>query len=283
MKRMVLSQDVISAFITQQRQDEKSKATLEKYNRDILAFYSFLPEDKRVDKEKVIDYKTHLIEADYAVASINSMLVAVNSILAYMGAYECRVRLIKQQRQSFCDKKKELTREEYFNLVETAQKRGNMQLALILQTICATGIRVSELRFITAEAVYLGHAKIINKGKHRMVFLPQKLCQILKKYLKKQKRTAGAVFTTRTGRPLDRSNIWREMKSLCQSAGVEPGKVFPHNLRHLFARTYYTLEHDLSRLADILGHSSINTTRIYTMESGLVHSRQISRMGLIIT
>jgi len=153
MKRMVLSQDVISAFITQQRQDEKSKATLEKYNRDILAFYSFLPEDKRVDKEKVIDYKTHLIEADYAVASINSMLVAVNSILAYMGAYECRVRLIKQQRQSFCDKKKELTREEYFNLVETAQKRGNMQLALILQTICATGIRVSELQYITVQAL----------------------------------------------------------------------------------------------------------------------------------
>lgn len=178
MKRMVLSQDVISAFITQQRQDEKSKATLEKYNRDILAFYSFLPEDKRVDKEKVIDYKTHLIEADYAVASINSMLVAVNSILAYMGAYECRVRLIKQQRQSFCDKKKELTREEYFNLVETAQKRGNMQLALILQTICATGIRVSELQYITVQALRRQEAQVSCKGKIRRILIPKALCNM---------------------------------------------------------------------------------------------------------
>lgn len=182
MKRMVLSQDVISAFITQQRQDEKSKATLEKYNRDILAFYSFLPEDKRVDKEKVIDYKTHLIEADYAVASINSMLVAVNSILAYMGAYECRVRLIKQQRQSFCDKKKELTREEYFNLVETAQKRGNMQLALILQTICATGIRVSELQYITVQALRRQEAQVSCKGKIRRILIPKALCIRLSKY-----------------------------------------------------------------------------------------------------
>ena len=201
MKRMVLSQDVISAFITQQRQDEKSKATLEKYNRDILAFYSFLPEDKRVDKEKVIDYKTHLIEADYAVASINSMLVAVNSILAYMGAYECRVRLIKQQRQSFCDKKKELTREEYFNLVETAQKRGNMQLALILQTICATGIRVSELQYITVQALRRQEAQVSCKGKIRRILIPKALCIRLSKYCKERSICKGSVFVSRNGCP----------------------------------------------------------------------------------
>lgn len=167
--------------------------------------------------------------------------------------------------------------------MDAAQRAGDERLALILQTICATGIRVSELRFISAEAVRSGRSEVFNKGKRRTVFLPDRLRRLLKAYLKKQKITAGAVFVTRTGRPLDRSNIWRAMKALCESAGVEPSKVFPHNLRHLFARAYYALEKDLARLADILGHSSINTTRIYTMERGTVHARQISRMGLVIT
>ena len=153
----------------------------------------------------------------------------------------------------------------------------------MLQTICATGIRVSELRFITAEAVAAGRAEVANKGKRRVVFLPEKLRRLLKNYLRAQKKTAGAVFTTRTGKPLDRSNIWRDMKALCRSAGVAPGKVFPHNLRHLFARTYYAAEKDLSRLADILGHSSVNTTRIYTAESGAVHAQQVERLGLVLT
>ena len=156
-------------------------------------------------------------------------------------------------------------------------------LSLVMQTICATGIRVNELQYITVQAVRAGRAEIANKGKHRIVFLPAKLCRLLEKYLHKQHITAGAVFVTRTGKPLDRSNIWREMKALCESAGVEPGKVFPHSLRHLFARTYYSLEKDLSRLADILGHSSVSTTRIYTAESGHVHARQLERLGLIIT
>ena len=179
--------------------------------------------------------------------------------------------------------RRELTRAEYIRLVEAAEREGNQRLSLVLQTICATGIRVSELRFITAEAVSVGRAEIFNKGKRRVVFLPDKLQRLLKKYLREQKKTAGAVFTTRTGKPLDRSNIWRDMKKLCESANVEPGKVFPHNLRHLFARTYYSLEKDLSRLADILGHSSVNTTRIYTVESGTVHAQQVARLGLVLT
>ena len=168
-------------------------------------------------------------------------------------------------------------------LVRAADGMGNRRLSLVVQTICATGIRVSELKFITVDAVRTGHTEINNKGKRRTIFLPGKLRRMLSKYIKETHKIEGAVFTTRNGKPLDRSNIWRDMKALCESAGVEPDKVFPHNLRHLFARTYYGIEKDLSRLADILGHSSVNTTRIYTMESGAVHAHQIERLGLIIT
>lgn len=223
------------------------------------------------------------LSADHAPATVNSMLVAVNGFLRFMGWHALTVRLLKIQRPLFREEQRELSKAEYARLVDAAQRAGDERLALILQTICATGIRVSELRFISAEAVCSGRAEVCNKGKRRTVFLPDRLRRLLKAYLKKQKITAGAVFVTRTGRPLDRSNIWRAMKALCKSAGVEPSKVFPHNLRHLFARAYYALEKDLARLADILGHSSINTTRIYTMESGAVHARQISRVGLVIT
>ncbi len=211
------------------------------------------------------------------------MLAAVNGFLSFMGWRELIVKPLKIQRSFFYDEKRELTRAEYTRLVNAARKRGNQRLFLILQTICATGIRVSELQMITADAVQTGRAEIVNKGKRRIIFLPVKLCKILQKYLRAQKITSGAVFVTRSGRPLDRSNIWREMKALCGAAGVKPGKVFPHNLRHLFARTYYTLEKDLSRLADILGHTSIDTTRIYTAESGFVHAKQLERMDLLIT
>lgn len=210
------------------------------------------------------------------------MLAALNSFLGFAGFGELAVKQLKIQKPLFLDEGRELTRAEYTRLVQAAKRQENERLALILQTICATGIRVSELKAITAEAVCSGRAEICNKGKRRTVFLPEKLRRLLKKYLHRQKKTTGPVFTTRTGRPLDRSNIWRDMKALCESAGVEPGKVFPHNLRHLFARTYYTLERDLSRLADILGHSNVNTTRIYTAESGCVHARQMERMGLVV-
>ena len=193
------------------------------------------------------------------------------------------MRQLKIQKAGFCDKNLELSRAEYARLVAAAREGGCERLSLVIQTICATGIRVSELRFITAEAIRTGRAEVSNKGKRRTVFLPNQLRQVLGGYLQKQKRTAGAVFVTRTGEPLDRSNIWRDMKRLCSQAGVAPEKVFPHNLRHLFARTYYSKEKDLSRLADLLGHSSVNTTRIYTMESGGVHAKQMERLGLVLT
>lgn len=242
---------------------------------------------KRLDNFSITKHETLTpilwVPASHAPATVNSILAAVNGFFRFMGWKDIAVKLLKIQKALFCDERRELTRAEYARLVSAAQKVGNERLSLVMQTICATGIRVSELRFITVEAVTTGRAEICNKGKRRTVFLPGRLRRLLRKYLQKQKKTAGAVFTTRTGRPLDRSNIWRDMKALCESADVEPGKVFPLNLRHLFARTYYSLEKDLSRMADILGHSSVNTTRIYTVESGGVHQRQLERMGLIIT
>ena len=242
---------------------------------------------KRLDNFSITKHETLTpilwVPASHAPATVNSILAAVNGFFRFMGWKDIAVKLLKIQKALFCDERRELTRAEYARLVSAAQKVGNERLSLVMQTICATGIRVSELRFITVEAVTTGRAELCNKGKRRTVFLPGRLRRLLRKYLQKQKKPAGAVFTTRTGRPLDRSNIWRDMKALCESADVEPGKVFPLNLRHLFARTYYSLEKDLSRMADILGHSSVNTTRIYTVESGGVHQRQLERMGLIIT
>lgn len=271
----------IDRFTCYLREQERSPATIQKYTHDLTALTEYL-DGGPLTKAALIGWKEHLTET-YAPASVNSMLAAVNSFLRYMGWQELAVKPLKIQRPLFCDERKELTRDEYTRLVDAARRRGGERLALVLQTICATGIRVSELRFVTARAVHLGRAEVNNKGKRRTVLLSGKLCRLLKKYLKKQKITAGAVFVTRTGQPLDRSNIWREMKALCESAGVEPGKVFPHNLRRLFARTYYGRERDLSRLADILGHASVNTTRIYTAESGRVHARQIEGLGLVVT
>ena len=288
----------IRRYVLYLREQERAPATIQKYVHDLTALLDYL-DGAPVTKAALIGWKEALA-ADHAPASINSMLAALNTFLRFIGLEDCRVpavngflawmgwgtlavKLLKLQKALFLDEHKELTRSEYTRLVHAAQREGNQRLSLVLQTICATGIRVSELRFITAEAVQSGREEITNKGKRRTVFLPDKLRRLLRDYLKAQKKTAGAVFTTRTGRPLDRSNIWRDMKALCESAGVEPGKVFPHNLRHLFARTFYSMEKDLSRLADILGHSSVNTTRIYTAESGLVHARQVERMGLVLT
>ena len=189
---------------------------------------------------------------------------------------------LKIQRDFYTKPEKELTHAEYGRLIRAAQKKQNDRLALLLQTICATGIRVSELKFITVDAMCTGRATVDCKGKTRTVFLPKELCRILRHYCKKQNIEKGSIFCTSSGTPLDRTNIWRDMKSLCKSAGVEPGKVFPHNLRHLFARTYYQLEKDLSRLADLLGHSSLTTTRIYTMESGIEHEKLLNRMNLVL-
>ena len=264
-----------------------SDAIVALYQDETARITSVFLTTKRLDDFGITKHETLTlvlrVPTSHAPATVNSILAAVNGFFRFMGWKDIAVKLLKIQKALFCDERRELTRAEYARLVSAAQKVGNERLSLVMQTICATGTRVSALRFITVEAVTTGRAEICNKGKRRTVFLPGRLRRLLRKYLQKQKKTAGAVFTTRTGRPLDRSNIWRDMKALCESADVEPGKVFPLNLRHLFARTYYSLEKDLSRMADILGHSSVNTTRIYTMESGGVHQRQLERMGLIIT
>lgn len=277
----ILAQEAIERYVAHLRERERADNTISKYRHDLDALYKWL-DGKVLTKAKMIEWKEHLVVV-YAAASVNSMLAAVSGFFDFMNWRELIVKPLKIQKSLFCDEGRELTKDEYVRLVEAARRDGNERLALILQTICATGIRISELKFITAEAVYTGRAEVNNKGKLRTVFLPDRLCSLLKKYLQKEGRRNGAVFVTRTGKTLDRSNIWRDMKKLCESAGVDSGKVFPHNLRHLFARTYYSLEKDLSRLADILGHSNVSTTRIYTVESGKIHAHQIGRMGLVIT
>ena len=271
----------IDAFAAHLREQERSAATIQKYVHDVQNLAIFLA-GRAVSKGLLLEWKEELLE-NYAPASVNSMLAAVNRFLAFCGLGSLRLRPLKIQRALFLPEEKELTRAEYVRLVQAAERRENERLSLVIQTICATGIRASELKCITAEAVQSGRAEVSNKGKRRAVFLPDKLCRLLRAYLRKQKITAGAVFLSKNGRPLDRSNIWRDMKALCESAGVAPSKVFPHNLRHLFARTFYALEKDLSRLADILGHSSVNTTRIYTAESGAVHARLLGRLNLVVT
>ncbi len=266
------------AFLAEQ---EKSPATLGQYAHSLRRLTGFL-QGGPLTKAATIAWKESLTR-QYAPASVNAMLAAANGLFAFYGWAHCRVRPLKIQKDLFCRTENELSEGEFARLVCAARQCGNQRLVLMLQTLCTTGIRVSELQFITAEAVRQGRAAICCKGKRRVVFLPKKLRRVLQKFLHKQKRTAGAVFVTKTGKPLDRSNIWREMKRLCKLANVAPGKVFPHNLRHLFARTFYSMEKDLSRLADILGHSSTNTTRIYMVESGAAHARQVERMSVFVT
>lgn len=267
-------------FTNYLRQEERSMNTISKYIRDLNLFFSYLGE-KKIDKTIMLEWKESL-SITHAPTSINSMLAAVNKFLEWDGLGTCKVKPLKIQKQIFVKPEKELTREEYLRLVKTAEKESNKRLALIIQTICATGIRVSELKFITAEAVKTGRAMVNCKGKTRVVFLPKDLCQLLKHYCREQRIERDMIFRTKTGKAIDRTNIWRDMKSLCRGAGVKPEKVFPHNLRHLFARSYYQLDRDLVRLADLLGHSSLSTTRIYTMESGAEHLRGIERLGLIL-
>ena len=278
---LTISPALVEKYAAYLREQERSPATVEKYVHDLTALAVFLA-GRSISKGALLEWKETLIE-NYAPASVNNKLAAVNGFLSFCGMGALRLRKLKIQKALFLSEEKELTKAEYIRLVKAAEQTENERLSLVIQTICATGIRVSELRFITAEAVQCGRAEVSNKGKRRVIFLPDKLRRLLKTYLQKQKFTAGAVFLSKNGRPLDRSNIWRDMKKLCESAGVEPSKVFPHNLRHLFARTFYSIEKDLSRLADILGHSSVTTTRIYTAESGAAHARQIGRLGLVVT
>ena len=259
--------------------EEKSEATLEKYIRDVETFVSWLG-GETLNKLKVLEYKRYLI-SKYAPSSVNSMLSSLNGFFAYIGELGLKVKNIKIQKQIFAKNEKDLTKEEYYRLLAEAKSKGNRKLYLILQTLCATGIRVSELCTINAESLKCGRTQVNIKGKLRVILIPDKLCEMLKAYASEQKITSGCIFVTKTGKPLDRSNIWRMMKSLCKSAGVDNKKVFPHNLRHLFARTFYSIEKDIVRLADILGHSSVNTTRIYTMETWEICRRQIQKLGLL--
>lgn len=281
MKGRILTNETIKDFEIFLREEEKSENTIQKYLHDVRAFIVFAS-GSEITKEMVITYKNKLINENYAVRSINSMLASLNSLFAFSGWSDCKVKSIKLQRQVYCPEEKELTKTEYMRLVNTAKQKGNERLNLILQTICGTGIRVSELQFITVEAIKNGEAIVSLKGKTRSVFIVKELRKKLLRYAAEQEIKSGAIFITRTGKPMSRTNIWREMKNLCEQANVNPSKVFPHNLRHLFARTFYGIEKDIAKLADILGHSSINTTRIYIISTGTEHRKRMENMRLVI-
>ena len=274
-----LSEESILAFRDNLILEEKSIYTTEKYLRDVCAFFRFAGA-KPVTKELVMDYKKALVGAGYAACSVNSMLASVNSLLSFLGWGDCRVKNLRVQRQTYCAEEKELSKAEYLRLLEASGK--NTQLSIVLQTICGTGIRVSELRYFTVEAVQHGRITVSCKSKTRTILVPGKLKNLLLNYARQHRITTGPILLGRNGKPLDRSSIWRQMKQLCKSADVAPSKVFPHNLRKLFARTFYGIEKDIAKLADILGHSSINTTRIYIMTTGAEHRRKIERLGLVI-
>ena len=277
MERRVHYEAEIRRFEQYMIEEEKSAATIEKYLRDIHCFCVFLA-DRPIGKEETIAYKEYLA-GRYAPASVNSMLIALNCFLRFIGMQDYCVKCLKIQRQIFCNEDKELTKQELHRLVKAA---GNTRLALVIQTICGTGIRVSELQYITAEAVRAGKAVVTCKNKTRVIFIPTSIQKLLKPYMKRSGITAGAIFVTRSGKPLNRRNIWRDMKALCERAGVSQNKVFPHNLRHLFARTFYSLEKDIVHLADLLGHSSVDTTRIYTMETGDGHRLRLERVEKLL-
>ena len=281
MDTRIISDKCISDFRRNLILDEKSPLTVEKYLRDLYFFRSFI-KDMPVTKTSVIGYKQYLISRDYAVSSINSMLSSLNSFFTFAGWHELKVKVIRTQKKVYCSEEKEITKAEYERLIRAAERKGDTRLSLVIQTICSTGIRVSELRCITVESLEKGEAFVTLKGKNRTVFIVSNLKKKLEAFVKKEGITSGPVFVTRSGHPLARTNIWRDMKSICSFAGIDPGKVFPHNLRHLFARLFYSMEKDIAKLADILGHSSINTTRIYIISTGTEHRRYLENMRLII-
>ena len=281
MEKRKLTPKRIAAFEQRLQAEERAAGTVEKYLRDLRAFAVWL-EGRPVTKEASSAWKERLLAGRYAPVTVNSMLAAVNTFFRFAGWEDCQVRFLKIQRRTFQDPGRELTRAEYERLLAAARALGRERLALLLETICATGIRVSEVKYITVETLGLGRAEISLKGKIRTILLPGKLCRKLLKYAKGKKITSGEVFLTKGGKSLSRKQIWAEMKRLCAHAGVEPGKVFPHNLRHLFARTFYRASRDVAKLADILGHSSMETTRIYLLSTGAEHQRQLERLGLVL-
>ena len=279
MKQRIISQKIIREFADYLIKEEKSSATCEKYLRDVKRFWEFSG-GKFITKELMMVWKQSLIDTGYAVRSINSMLASVNSLLNFLNWKDCKVKNIRMQRQIYCSEDRELRKGEYLQLLEASQR--DPQMNMVIQTICATGIRVSELRYFTVEAVSQQTICVNCKGKIRTIMIPGKLRKMLLKYAKQVGIVSGVIFTGKNKKPLDRSVIWRKMKEICKKAGIRDSKVFPHNLRKLFAYTFYQIEKDIVKLADILGHSSINTTRIYIMTTGLEHRRKMEKMGLII-
>lgn len=279
MKQITIS--MLKAYEEFLRQEERGMATITKYICDVQDFSVWIGE-QAVTKDNAAAWKAHLQEAGYAVATVNAKLSALNGFFRFAGWEECRVRLLKVQRRIFCSESRELTVQEYEQLVRTAQALGRERLALLMEAVCATGIRVSEVRYITVEAARTGRTDISLKGKIRTILLPGKLCRKLLKYAKQRNIISGEIFLTRTGRSLSRKQIWAEMKALCILADVEPSKVFPHNLRHLFARVFYRSCKDLAQLADVLGHSSIETTRLYLIRTGSEHQKRLDHLGLVV-
>ena len=280
MKNHSLIPEQITAFERYLRTEERSSGTIEKYLRDVRAFAVWL-NGRIVTKETAAGWKEHLLDRHYAPVTINSMLAAINAFFRFVGWEDCRVKFLKIQRRMFREASRELSREEYDRLLSTAHTRGRDWLALLMETICASGIRVSEVRYITVEAARQGQTEIALKGKIRTILLPDKLCRKLLKYARHKKIASGEIFRTESGKSLGRRQIWAEMKQLCKYAGVAPSKVFPHNLRHLFATTFYRACRDISRLADVLGHSSIETTRIYLLTTGSEQVKQMDQLGLV--
>lgn len=279
-KKMQLTQREFDQFEDYLRHDEREESTIEAYLRSLTRFAEWA-DGRAVTKELAMEWKTALSEAGYRPISVNAMLAAVNKFFTCMGREDCKVKYLKLQRQMFRKSEKDLSKEEYQRLVQAAHEKGDLRMELILETICATGIRVGELKYITVEAVRAGVAEIALKGKIRTILLPHRLCRKLQKYAKQQKIASGKLFLTQDGLPVSRQSIWTRMKALCEAAGVERSKVFPHNLRSLFARSFYGSCHDVVRLADVLGHSRIETTRIYLMSTGKEYLRQLDKLGLV--
>ena len=279
-KKMQLTQREFDQFEDYLRHDEREESTIEAYLRSLTRFAEWA-DGRAVTKELAMEWKAALAESGYRPISVNAMLAAVNKFFTCMGREDCKVKYLKLQRQMFRKSEKDLSKEEYQRLVQAAHEKGDLRMELILETICATGIRVGELKYITVEAVRAGVAEIALKGKIRTILLPHRLCRKLQKYAKQQKIASGKIFLTQDGLPVSRQSIWTRMKALCEAAGVERSKAFPHNLRSLFARSFYGSCHDVVRLADVLGHSSIETTRIYLMSTGKEYLRQLDKLGLV--
>lgn len=278
--RYIEDRDILrfSAYL---QKAEYAPGSREKYLRDLRAFRDWLC-GSAVTQERALAWKEALHSQGRTAETVNSKLAALNLFFAFRGWGELKLRYFRVQRRFFRETGRNLSREEYVRLIDAAEREGKTRLALLMETICATGIRVSEVKYITLEAAQAGRAEIFLKGKVRTILLPGKLCRKLEKYAKKQKIVSGELFLTRNGKGLSRRQIWAEMKALCAEAGVAASKVFPHNLRHLFARAFYRVSRDVVKLADMLGHSSIETTRIYLISTGAEHMKDLERLGLIL-